>query len=444
MSDAVQHRAGPAGTLDVVVIGAGHSGLAVSSLLTGRGLTHVVLERGEVGSAWRERRWPSLRLLTPNRQTTLPGFSYAGDDPDGFMRVPELVCFLENYAAWSGAPVLTQCRVTSVGRDGDAYTVTSTRGEWRSRAVVLANGASTVPKVPALARSLPAQLAQLTPLEYRSPAEIGRGGVLIVGASATGVQFADELARAGHEVTIAVGEHVRMPRRYRGRDITDWMHRAGISDERYDEMDDVTRGRRLPSPQLVGDNTRPILDLNGLRDAGVTIAGRLMGVRNGKAQFSGSLRNVCALADLKMQRLLATLDTYIGDDRDVPAPERFEPTRVDASPMLTLDLDAVGTVIWATGFKPDFGFLKVPVFDRKGNLQHDGGIVSASPGLYVMGLPLMRRRKSSFIAGAGDDARDITNHLATCLASNHRTNNGEYDHGIHQNGACEPVYRRSA
>ena len=445
MSRKHHNLAGPAGTVDVVVIGAGHSGLATSWLLTGQGISHVVLERGEVANAWRERRWESLRLLTPNRQTRLPGFAYEGESPDGFMHARELVRFLENYAAWSGAPVLTHATVNAVRQDGPGYLVTSSRGDWRARAVVLASGASTVPKVPALSRNLPVRITQLTPLDYRSPAQIEAGGVLIVGASATGAQFADELARAGHEVTIATGEHVRMPRRYRGRDITEWMHSAGISDERYDEIDDISRGRRLPSPQLVGDATRPILDLNSLRDAGVRVAGRLMGVRAGRAQFSGSLRNVCALADLKMRRLLATLDAHIdaqpGDGSGAPVPEQFEATRVDGSPMLTLDLDAIDTIIWATGFKPDFGYLQVPVLDRKGNLQHDGGIVSAAPGLYAMGLPLMRRRKSSFIAGAEDDARDITNHLAAYLAA---TNKQEYDHGIHQDRSREPVYRRSA
>ena len=235
---------------------------------------------------------------------------------------------------------------------------------------------------------------------------------------------------------------MRMPRRYRGRDIMEWMQSTGIFDERYDEIDDVSRGRRLPSPQLVGERTRPILDLNSLQDAGVRVAGRLMGIRDGKAQFSGSLRNVCALADLKMQRLLGTIDEHIdrhGNGAGTPAPEQFAPTRVDTSPMLALDLAAIDTVIWATGFKPDFGYLKLPVLDRKGNLQHDGGVVSAAPGLYAMGLPLMRRRKSSFIAGAEDDARDITSHLASYLARNE-----EYDHGIHQDGTRSRIYRRSA
>jgi putative flavoprotein involved in K+ transport len=244
-------------------------------------------------------------------------------------------------------------------------------------------------------------------------------------------------------VTLAVGEHVRMPRHYRGRDITEWMMLTGIYDERYDEIDDVARGRGLPSPQLVGDRNRPILDLNSLTDRGVRLTGRLVGVRAGNAQFSGSLNNVCALADLKMRRLLAAIDAYI-DSRlagNAPAAESFADTRMEATPANTLRLgdDGIRTVIWATGFRPDYRWLDVPVFDRKGRLEHDGGVVKA-PGLYVMGLPLMRRRKSSFIFGVEDDARDISNHLAGYLAEQTR---GDRD-GFHTDRTAERCYRRSA
>ena len=435
MSPDLHRDARTGGAVDVVVVGAGQCGLAVSHLLALRGIGHVVLERGAVANAWRERRWDSLRLLTPNRLTCLPGRDYVGDDPDGFMRIEELVAFLEDYAARSRTPVLTHTAVTSLQRHGEHYRVTSTRGEWLARAVVLASGASTVPVVPALARDLPAGIAQFTALDYRSPAQLADGGVLVVGASATGLQFADELARAGREVTIAVGEHVRMPRHYRGRDIVMWMSDVGILDETYDAIDDLVRGRNLPSPQLVGDRARPILDLNSLSDRGVRITGRLVGLRDGVAQFSGSLANVCALADLKMKRLLANIDHYIdkgidrhfGNDAGVPVAERYPDTRVPAAPCLRLDLGKAGirTVIWATGFRPDYGWLHVPVFDRKGRLVHDGGVLDA-PGLYAMGLPLMRRRKSNYIFGVGDDARDITGHLAGFLGGDTR----KRDHGV--------------
>ncbi|MEM7278048.1 MAG: NAD(P)-binding domain-containing protein [Pseudomonadota bacterium] len=404
-----------AGAIDVVVIGAGHAGLAISQLLNTRGFEHVVLERGEIANSWRNERWDSLKLLTPNWQTRLPGCAYDGNDPDGYMSVSELVHFLDDYAANTHAPIVTECEVTSVRRIGECYRVTTNLGTWLARAVVLATGACNLPCVPKAANELPAEITQLTPFDYRSAANVPEGGTLIVGASATGLQLADELLDAGRDVTLAAGEHVRMPRRYRGKDIFYWLTHCGIHDQSYAEVEDVVRGRRLPSPQLVGSSDLPILDLNHLQDKGARIAGRFMRVLNGDVQFSGSLGNVCALADLKMQRLLKLIDE-IADTDGAPTAEVFAPTRVDQDPLLSLDLGNVKSVIFATGFRPDYSWLDVDVLDRKGHLRHNGGIVD-SEGLYVLGLPLMRRRKSSFIFGIEDDARDIADHLGGYLNS---------------------------
>ena len=404
-----------AGTIDVVVIGAGHAGLAISRVLNTRGIEHIVLERGEVANSWRKERWDSLKLLTPNWQTRLPGCAYDGDDPDGYMSVKELIQFLDDYAANTDAPVVTGCEVTSVRRIGERYQVTTSQGTWYARAVVLATGACNAPLVPKAATELPTGITQLTPFDYRSPESVPEGGVMVVGASATGLQLADELLQAGREVTVAVSEHVRMPRRYRGKDIFYWMTQSGVHDQSYDEVEDIARGRRLPSPQLVGSCDLPILDLNYLRDRGAVIAGRFMRAWNGQAQFSGSLRNVCALADLKMQRLLRLIDET-ADKEGAPAAETFVPTHVDDDPLLSLDLEKIQSVIWSTGFRPDYSWLDVDVLDRKGHLRHEGGIVD-SEGLYVLGLPLMRRRKSSFIFGIEDDARDIADHLVGYLTT---------------------------
>jgi putative flavoprotein involved in K+ transport len=287
--------------------------------------------------------------------------------------------------------------------------------------VVLASGACNVPSVPPLQQGLPASIESLTPFDYRNPDRLPEGGVLIVGASATGVQLADEIRRSGRPVTLSVGEHVRLPRTYRGRDVLWWMDASGMWNQRYDEIDDLTRARRLPSPQLVGTPERTTLDLNALSAAGVELVGRLAAVRDGRALFSGGLRNQFALADLKMDRLLDTFDDWARThprDADVDPPERFEPTRVPASSRLHLDLASgeIRSVIWATGFRPDYSWLDVPVVDRKGHLRHDGGVVDA-PGLYAIGLPVLRRRKSTFIHGAEDDARDLVDHLTCYLAS---------------------------
>ena len=407
--------------ITTVVIGAGHAGLAASRCLTARSIDHVVLERGEAANSWRRERWDSLRLLTPNWQSRLPGYHYEGRDPDGYMTMREVVEFISRYAVVIAAPVRTHTTVTSVTRTDVGYTVTTNTGVLQCRAVVLASGACNVPSVPSLAQALPPHVQSVTPFDYRNPGHLPDGGVMVVGASATGVQLADEIARSGRAVVLSVGEHVRLPRTYRGRDVLWWMDASGVWNQRYDEVDDLMRARGLPSPQLVGTPERRTLDLNSLIAAGVELVGRLAGVRDGQALFSGGLRNQFALADLKMNRLLTTFDDWArvhGRDGDVDLPERLEPTRAPSSSRLNLDLrkGEIRSIIWATGFRPDYSWLDVPVVDHKGYLRHDGGVVDA-PGLYVLGLPVLRRRKSSFIHGAEDDARELVDHLVTYLST---------------------------
>lgn len=404
-----------------VIIGAGHAGLAMSRRLSERSIDHVVLERGEVANSWRTERWPTLRLLTPNWQAQLPDHRYQGTEPDGFMAVPDVVELITDYAGLVDAPVRTGTEVRSV-RAGKGGLQVETDGElWQSSAVVLATGACNQAIVPSVADGVPSSVAMITPMSYRGADQLPEGGVLVVGASATGCQLAEEIHRSGRPVTICVGEHVRMPRRYRGRDIFWWMDRAGILGERHDEVDDIVRARHVPSPQLIGSPDHATLDLNVLRARGVRIVGRLGRIVDGMAQLSGSLANVCTLADLKMNRLLNQFDGWAvasGVEADVDPPERFAPTRVDPSPLLHLDLSAgeIRTILWATGYRPDHSWLDIPVLDRSGRIRHDGGVVTDAPGLYVLGMPFLRRRASTFIHGAGADTDELSDHLHSYLA----------------------------
>jgi putative flavoprotein involved in K+ transport len=380
-----------------------------------------VLERGEVANSWRRERWDSLRLLTPNWQSRLPGLRYEGPDPDGYMTAGEVTEFIERFAKVSRAPVRTGVNVTSVRHTGDGYHVTTSRGEIHARTVVIASGACNQAAVPRFSDAVPASVEQLTPFGYRGPGQLPDGGVLVVGASATGVQLAAELRRSGRPVTLSVGEHVRLPRTYRGRDVLWWMDASGVWDQRYDEVEDLTRARRLPSPQLAGTAERTTLDLNALTSMGVQLVGRWAAVRDGRALFSGGLRNMFSLADLKMERLLDTFDEWAktdGYDAEAGPPERFAPTRVPGSARLQLDLQSgeIRAIVWATGFRPDYGWLHVPAVDAKGQLDHDGG-VAGSPGLYALGLPVLRRRRSTFICGIEDDAREVIEHLTRFLAA---------------------------
>lgn len=387
---------------DVVVVGGGHSGLAVSRRLAERSIDHVVLERGQVAHSWRTQRWDSLRLLTPNWMTRLPGHTYDGAEPDGYLAVPDVVRLVEGLAC--GAPVYAETVVTAVRATDDGFLVETDQGDWAARAVVLAAGLTTAP-LPAVAAALPPGIAQITSLDYRRPSQLPPGGVLVVGAGATGVQLAEEIHLSGRPVTLSTGEHVRVPRRYRDRDILWWLDRTGVLDHRWDEVDDVVRARNLPSFQLVaGDRS---LDLNALQELGVQVVGKLGGVRDGIAQFSGSLRNVIQLADLKVNRLLRAIDDEAGGSGERPEPTVVPP------PVLLLDLRQAGirSVVWATGIKADHSFVELPIFDDRGRIRHEGGVVDW-PGLYVVGLPVLRRRRSTFIDGAAADSAEIVEHLA--------------------------------
>jgi putative flavoprotein involved in K+ transport len=393
----------------------------MSRVLAEHSIEHVVLERGEVANAWRNERWDSLRLLTPNWLNRLPGHAYGGADPDGFMRRQEVAAFIDDFAARTSAPVRTHTTVTAVTPAERGYQVATDRGDYHCLSLVLATGANNAPRVPALHAGVPPGVHSLTAFEYRNPEQLPPGGVLVVGAAATGVQLADEIHCSGRPVTLCVGEHVRLPRSYRGQDILWWMEHSGVWDQRYDEIDDLERARRLPSPQLVGTRASATLDLNALSAAGVQIVGKLAAIRDGRALFSGGLANLFALADLKMERLLDTFDAWArqqGIEGEVSPSCRFEPTRAPASAKLSLDLRAgeIRSILWATGYRPDYRWLRVPVLTAKGELRHDGGVVTGSPGLYALGLPVLRRRKSTFICGAESDARELTRHLAGYLS----------------------------
>ena len=340
------------------------------------------------------------------------------------MTMAEVAEFIGRFAEVTRAPVRTETNVTSVRRTDDGYRVTTSSGEIACRAVVIASGACNLPSVPPVAATVPESIEQLTPFDYRDPRKLREGGVLgRPGHRRPESSFAAELRRSGRPVTLSVGEHrpaglpQNLPRQC--RDVLWWMETSGVWDQRYDELDDLVRARRLPSPQLVGTPERSTLDLNALTAMGVELVGRWSMTRDGAALFSGGMRNVFSLADLKMTRLLDTFDEWAtadGPADGVGPVERFEPTRVPASTRLRLDLRSgeIETIVWATGFRPDYRWLEVPVTDGKGHLRHDGGVVD-SPGLYALGLPVLRRRMSSFICGIEEDADYVISHLARYL-----------------------------
>lgn len=402
-----------------IIIGAGQAGLAMSKHLADRSIDHVLLERGTVAHSWKNERWNSLRLLTPNWQSRLPGYAYAGNKPDGFMDMQQVSTYLDTYATTISAPVQENTTVVSVYRKFGRYIVATNQDTWMCSKLVLASGACNLARIPAVSNALPKSIFQISPLDYKSPDQLDDGGVLVVGASATGMQLAREIQASGRQVMVSAGEHIRVPRSYRGRDIKWWMDATGILDEHYRNVDDIVRARKLSSLQLAGCDDDSMLDINALSNKGIEFVGRLAGLRDDRAQFSGSLANMCSLADLKMNRLLEGIDSWAQANgvADTLLPShRFAQTMVSNKPRLDLNLTdgTIKTVIWATGFRPDYSWLDIPVIDRRGNIKHDGGIVDSS-GMYVLGLPFMRKRKSTLIDGVGDDAQYLAGHLTSSL-----------------------------
>lgn len=402
--------------VDTVVVGGGQAGLAVSWALTQRRREHVVLERGQVADRWLTASWDSLRLLTPNWMSRLPGWSYRGEDQEGYSSAAQLVGYLREYSGSFGAPVLTETNVLSVRHRDGHFEVTTDRGRWVARHVVVATGACGSPHIPALATGLASGITQVTPAAYRNPAGLPGGGVLVVGGSASGVQITQELANAGRRVVLSVGQHTRAPRTYRGMDIWWWLDQLGRLDRSIDDVTDIDRARAETSLQLVGRAGMDI-DLGILARDGVDIAGRLVSAGGQSVEFAGDLPRSTAVADVRLRRLLDSIDSHVtahGLSSEVLEPAPYRPVRLPPG-LQRLDLAAEGirTVVWATGYQPSYPWLRVPVLDAAGQIRQRRGL-TAVPGLYAVGLRFGQRRSSTLLDGARHDAAAVVTHLVDC------------------------------
>jgi putative flavoprotein involved in K+ transport len=402
---------------DTLIIGGGQAGLAISRCLHDRAIEHVIFERGRIGERWRSERWDSLRLLTPNWLSRLPNWSYQGPDPDGFMTMAEVISYLEGYARSFSAPVYEKTTVLEVESFGSGYRVTTNQGTWLSKNVVIATGHCDVPYIPRFGRELMDGVQNLVPTEYRNPDMLPEGGVLIVGSSASGIQLADEIHSSGRPVTLAVGKHTRLPRRYRGKDIFWWLEQLKILDQTPDQVHDFELSRHQPSLQLVGRPDHNSLDLPMLQERGVRLTGRVVGVESGQNfLLDDNLVSYTATADAKLAKLLKRIDDFViqtGLTKQVGDPEPVNPFFWPAPAPTEVNLKEVKirTVIWATGFTRKYPWLKVPVLDEQGEIMQKQG-VTPHPGLYVLGLQFLRHRKSAFIDGVGQDAGALAQHIA--------------------------------
>ncbi|MDQ6712445.1 MAG: FAD-dependent oxidoreductase [Candidatus Dormibacteraeota bacterium] len=404
--------------VDVVVIGAGQAGLATSYHLKQRGIEHLVLEQDRVAESWRSQRWDSFCLVTPNWTLQLPGFAYQDSDPDGFMGRDELVGYFDGYVRSFEAPVRTGAKVTSVvPADGDRFQVTAGESTLETRAVVVASGSYRRPKRPALADRLPVDLFQIHSSQYKNPAQLPNGAALVVGTGQSGAQIAEELHESDRTLFVSVSRCPRVPRRYRGKDAVWWGKMGGLYERTVDSLKSPAE-KSACHPISSGRRGGHDIYLRQLAQEGVTLLGRVLAVDSGRLAFAPDLKENLRKADEFAENILKQLDEAVAK-MGMPLPEDENPRGIGApvlhedDPILELDLKAAGitSIIWATGYKPDFSFVRAPVLDDAGQpIQRQG--VTAVPGLYFVGLEWLHKPKSGLLLGVGEDAEHITSVIA--------------------------------
>jgi pyridine nucleotide-disulfide oxidoreductase len=401
--------------LDVVVIGAGQAGLAVSHELTARGIEHVVVERGRVGETWRGR-WDSFCLVTPNWSVRLPGGGYAGGDPDGFMPRDEIVDHLERYATSFAAPVREGVEVMTLERSPDGgFALTTTSGPLHAEAVVLATGAYQRPHRPPGAATLPESIFQIDAEGYRNEAGLPPGKVLVVGSGQTGCQLSEELRQAGREVFLACGRAPWCSRRIGNKDVVYWAIETGSFDETLADLPSP-EARLIGNIQASGHDGGHDLHYRVLQQLGVRLVGRFLGAEKGHAQFASDLAESVAFGDARYDETRQKVAKLCAA-RGIPAPEMPDPPPFDARAPEAVELDGFGAVIFTSGFRPDYsGWVRLDAFDEMGFPIHEDGASTVVPGLYFCGVHFLRKRKSSLLIGVGEDATLVAAKIAARAA----------------------------
>jgi putative flavoprotein involved in K+ transport len=398
----------------VVVIGGGQAGLSVSHYLKQRGIEHLILEEKVAFHAWREKRWDTFCLVTPNWQCRLPGFPYQGDDPEGFMRREQIVAYLEAFVAQLKPPILEGVSVRRLRKNAAGELVLSTtRGEYRAGQVVVASGCYHTPKVPRMAERLPAGIDQLHTSEYRNPAQLRDGAVLVVGTGQSGCQIAEDLHLEGRKVHLCVGGAPRVARRYRGRDVVAWLEEMGHYDLPVTDHPLQEGVRAKANHYVTGRDGGRDIDLRAFAQGGMALHGRLLDIDHGALRFRDDLKKNLDGADTTSENINRAIDKYIAEQGiEAPPGSPYVPVWQPEAPLATLDLEAAGitTVIWSMGYQSAYDWVELPAFDGKGNPTHVRG-VSPVPGLYFMGLPWLHTWGSGRFAGVARDAEYVVQHM---------------------------------
>jgi putative flavoprotein involved in K+ transport len=405
---------GMVGQVEVVIVGAGQAGLAVSYYLRAFGVEHVVLERGRVGESWRSARWDSFTLVTPNWMNRLPSHQLAAGAAGEFLPREEAVGLLDGFAR--GLPVHTGTEVLSVEAGDGGYDVVTPAGRLTARAVVAASGGQRRPLIPGLSAALPADIHQIHAGHYRNPAALPPGAVLVVGSGQSGMQIATDLVLGGREVLLATSQVARVPRRYRGRDCHEWGVELGLYDQSAEAVRDPAEFGR-PHPMLSGAHGGQTLSYQQLARDGVRLLGRLAGADGGTLGFGPELPRNIQHADQGAAQFRRLVDEYVtragiaAPPPDTEPAERPEPASGEAPRTLNARAERISTVLWCTGFGPDTGWLRVPVLRPDGAVEHARG-ATAFPGLYVAGHPWLSNRGSGLLYGVAADAARIAQHIA--------------------------------
>jgi putative flavoprotein involved in K+ transport len=400
----------PAEAIETLVIGGGQAGLVMSYRLKQRGVAHLVLERARIAERWRSERWDGLKFQFPNWSVKLPDFPFAHTDPDAFATSADIVKFIEAFAEFVAPPIRCGVAVTRLSRAGSAFIAETADGSIEARNIVVATGPYQRALMPDLLHGHP--VFQLHADSYKNPGQLPSGAVLVVGAGASGAQIAEELHRAGRRVYLAVGQHTRMPRRYRGRDLTWWFGALRLFD-----MTPEQRTIRV-NPSITGAYGGHTIDFRRFAADGIVLTGRILSARDGVLEIAPGLAEHLANGDLYYKTLLDMMDAHVAQHGlDLPGDPAARTVLADppcvTAPLQRLDLgkEGVHAVIWATGYGVDFSWIDLPVLDSSGEPIHRNGVAEV-PGLYFLGLPWLSRMSSAFLSGVGDDAAVLADHIA--------------------------------
>jgi putative flavoprotein involved in K+ transport len=399
----------------VIIVGGGQAGLSMSYCLKERGFDHIVFEKNRIGHSWRSKRWDSFCLVTPNWQCKLPGYHYPGDDPNGFMQKDEIVKYIEHYAKSFDPPVKEGVEVSKVrkSRSQDVFELTTSIGDYTADQVVIAAGSYHIPKIPKIAERLPEHIVQIHSSEYKNPQSLPDKSVLVVGTGQSGCQIAEDLHLAGKKVHLCVGSAPRSPRRYRGKDVVDWLDQMGYYDLSIDEHPQKEKARSNTNHYVTGRDGGREIDLRKFSLEGMQLYGRLKTISGSHLEFWDDLKQNLDRADAVANNIKKSIDAFIEKNQiEAPTESAYKPVWEPEEAVLKLDYEKanIGAVVWSTGYQPDFSWIEIPVFDGKGYPGHDRGVTGVQ-GLYFLGLPWLYTWGSGRFSGIARDATYLADYI---------------------------------